>query len=48
MQNWEYLILINLVNYFYYNGELNITLEKIKAVYTKMHIADLNFDLTYS
>ena len=30
------------------NGELNITLEKIKAVYTKMHIADLNFDLTYS
>ncbi len=30
------------------NGELNITLEKIKSVYTKMHIADLNFDLTYS
>ena len=30
------------------NGELNISLEKIKAVYTKMHIADLNFDLTYS
>ena len=30
------------------NGELSITLEKIKAVYTKMHIADLNFDLTYS
>jgi hypothetical protein len=30
------------------SGELNISLEKIKAVYTKMHIADLNFDLTYS
>jgi hypothetical protein len=30
------------------NGELSISLEKIKAVYTKMHIADLNFDLTYS
>jgi hypothetical protein len=25
-----------------------ISLEKIKAIYTKMHIADLNFDLTYS
>jgi|TARA_R110000764_G_scaffold79627_1_gene158506 hypothetical protein len=30
------------------NGELSISLEKIKAVYTKIHIADLNFDLTYS
>ena len=30
------------------NGDLSISLEKIKAVYTKMHIADLNFDLTYS
>ena len=30
------------------NGELMVSLEKIKAVYTKMHIADLNFDLTYS
>ena len=30
------------------SGELNISLEKIKAVYTKMHVADLNFDLTYS
>ena len=30
------------------NGDLMISLEKIKAVYTKMHIADLNFDLTYS
>ena len=30
------------------NGELSISLEKIKAVYTKMNIADLNFDLTYS
>ena len=30
------------------SGELNISLEKIKAVYTKMHFADLNFDLTYS
>jgi hypothetical protein len=30
------------------NGELSISLEKIKSVYTKMHIADLNFDLTYS
>tara|TARA_R110000796_G_scaffold89517_1_gene192982 strand:+ start:291 stop:1013 length:723 start_codon:yes stop_codon:yes gene_type:complete len=30
------------------SGELNISLEKIKAIYTKMHIADLNFDLTYS
>jgi len=30
------------------NGELSISLEKIKSVYTKIHIADLNFDLTYS
>jgi len=30
------------------NGELSISLEKIKVVYTKMNIADLNFDLTYS
>jgi hypothetical protein len=30
------------------SGDLSISLEKIKAVYTKMHIADLNFDLTYS
>ena len=30
------------------NGDLMVTLEKIKSVYTKMHIADANFDLTYS
>ena len=30
------------------NGDLMISLEKIKAVYTKMHIQDSNFDLTYS
>jgi hypothetical protein len=30
------------------NGDLIISLEKIKAVYTKMHIQDSNFDLTYS
>ena len=30
------------------NGELMVSLEKIKSVYIKMHIADLNFDLTYS
>lgn len=30
------------------NGDLMVSLEKIKAVYTKMYIADLNFDLTYS
>tara|TARA_R110000803_G_scaffold196252_1_gene259519 strand:- start:3 stop:725 length:723 start_codon:yes stop_codon:yes gene_type:complete len=30
------------------SGELSISLDKIKAVYTKMHFADLNFDLTYS
>ena len=27
---------------------MSISLDKIKAVYTKMHFADLNFDLTYS
>jgi|TARA_Y100000114_G_scaffold134938_1_gene135446 hypothetical protein len=30
------------------NGDLVITLEKLKSIYTKMHIADSNFDLTYS
>ena len=30
------------------SGELSISLEKIKSVYTKMNVADLNFDLTYS
>jgi|TARA_R110000744_G_scaffold182325_4_gene301582 hypothetical protein len=30
------------------SGELSISLEKIKSVFTKIHIADLNFDLTYS
>ena len=30
------------------NGDLMVSLEKIKAVYTKMHFADSNFDLTYS
>jgi len=30
------------------SGELSISLEKIKSVFTKMHISDLNFDLTYS
>jgi hypothetical protein len=30
------------------SGELMISLEKIKSVYTKMHLADLNFDLTFS
>ena len=30
------------------NGDLMITLEKIKKVYTKLHLADANFDLTYS
>ena len=30
------------------NGDLMVSLEKIKAVYTKMHFADANFDLTYS
>ena len=30
------------------NGDLVLTLEKLKLVYTKLHIADENFDLTYS
>ena len=30
------------------NGDLVLTLEKLKAIYTKLHIADENFDLTYS
>ena len=30
------------------NGDLMVSLEKMKAVYTKMHIQDSNFDLTYS
>ena len=30
------------------NGDLMVSLEKIKAVYTKIHFADANFDLTYS
>ena len=30
------------------NGDLNLSLEKLKSVYTKIHIADENFDLTYS
>ena len=30
------------------NGDLMISLEKMKAIYTKMHIQDSNFDLTYS
>ena len=30
------------------NGDLMVSLEKIKSVYIKMHIADTNFDLTYS
>ena len=30
------------------NGDLLIKLEKLKSVFTKMHIADSNFDLTYS
>ena len=30
------------------NGDLMVSLEKIKAVYTKIHFADSNFDLTYS
>lgn len=30
------------------NGDLLITLEKLKSVFTKIHIADSNFDLTYS
>ena len=30
------------------NGDLVLTLEKLKAIYTTLHIADENFDLTYS
>ena len=30
------------------NGDLMVSLEKIKAIYTKIHIQDSNFDLTYS
>ena len=30
------------------NGDLVLTLEKLKAIYTKLHNADENFDLTYS
>lgn len=30
------------------NGDLMVSLEKMKAVYTKMHIQDSNFNLTYS
>ena len=30
------------------SGDLIISLEKIKSVYTKMHLQDSNFDLTYS
>tara|TARA_Y100000114_G_scaffold32932_1_gene28311 strand:+ start:2248 stop:2973 length:726 start_codon:yes stop_codon:yes gene_type:complete len=30
------------------NGDLIITLEKMKAIYTKMHIQDSSYDLTYS
>jgi len=30
------------------NGDLMISLEKMKSVYTKMYIQDSNFDLTYS
>ena len=30
------------------NGDLNLSLEKLKSIYTKLHIADENFDLTYS
>ena len=30
------------------NGDLVLTLEKLKAIYTKLHIADENFDLPYS
>jgi len=30
------------------SGNLMISLEKMKAIYTKMHIADTNYDLTYS
>lgn len=30
------------------SGDLMVTLEKMKAIYTKMNIADANFDLTFS
>jgi len=30
------------------NGDLLLTIEKMKTISTKMHIADSNFDLTYS
>ena len=30
------------------NGDLQLSLEKLKAIYTKLYIADENFDLTYS
>ena len=30
------------------NGDLLIKLEKLKSIFTKMYIADSNFDLTYS
>jgi len=30
------------------SGDLAISLDKIKSVYTKIHFADLNFDVTYS
>ena len=30
------------------NGDLIISLEKMKAIYTKMHIQDSNYNLTYS
>jgi hypothetical protein len=30
------------------NGDIMLSLEKIKSVYTKLHLADSNFDLTYS
>ena len=30
------------------NGDLIISLEKMKAIYTKMYIQDSNYDLTYS
>ena len=30
------------------NGDLLLKLEKMKSIFTKMHIADSNFDLTYS
>jgi len=30
------------------SGELMVSLEKMKSVYTKMHLQDTNYDLTYS